>query len=137
MVVLTSAGLRYVAADEFWLSPMYQRNISVVSMIVLGNATETGSPAEFQMYAQGLASIARKYGGRPHWGKLWLLLVSLLAPQHDDVPWSSTRAGKMNWATKEYLSTVYPKFNDFVALAKEVDPQGIFVNDYLAKTLGL
>ena len=46
-------------------------------------------------------------------------------------------SGKMHWATKEYLATVYPKLPDFIALAKSLDPEGIFVNEYLSATLGL
>lgn len=39
-------GVRYVEADDIWLSPFYNRSTAVVSMIVLGTPTTTGSPAE-------------------------------------------------------------------------------------------
>ncbi len=46
------------------------------------------------------------FGVRPHWGKLF------------------TR-------TAAELKAVYPKFNDFVALAKQYDPKGKFINKFL------
>lgn len=105
-------GVRYVAADDVWLSPMYGRNISVVSSIVEGDATVTGSPVEFKRYEQGLAHIAMQYGGRPH-------------------------PGKQNWANASYLKTVYPKWDDFLALRAELDPSCLFANDYLRRYLGV
>lgn len=39
-------GVRYVQADDIWLSPFYGRDTAVVSMIVLGTANVTGSPQE-------------------------------------------------------------------------------------------
>jgi FAD-linked oxidoreductase len=49
--------------------------------------------------------------GRPHWGKMHRLGV----PE---------------------LSARYPRFADFVALRDELDPTGVFTNDYLDRVLG-
>jgi L-gulonolactone oxidase len=49
--------------------------------------------------------------GRPHWGKMH----RLGAPE---------------------LSARYPRFADFVALRDELDPTGVFANDYLDRVLG-
>lgn len=51
-------GVRYVAADDIWLSPQYRRDNAVVSFIVTGDKTRTGDPAEFAMFAQGLEALA-------------------------------------------------------------------------------
>jgi len=105
-------GVRYVKQDEIWLSPMYQRDIAVISFICLGNEFETGDPREFSMYAHGLADIAKKYGGRPHWGKV----------QYED---------------SQQLRQLYPMFDSFVDIRNQLDPDRMFVNDYLEQILGV
>jgi len=104
-------GVRYVEADDSWMSPQYKRSNAVISMIVTGDLTKTGAPDEFSMYGHGLEEIAvGKYDGRPHWGK-------------------------MNYATAEDISRSYPKFDDFTELRSRLDPQGIFLNAYLVDRL--
>ena len=91
-------GVRYAQKDLNWMSPMYKRDIAVVSNIVLGTSNVTGPPKIFQAFSRfGLEKIATKYGGRPHWGK-------------------------QNWANKTVLRPVYPKFDDFLSLRKQLDP---------------
>lgn len=51
-------------------------------------------------------AIFRRYEGRPHWGK-----------RH-------TR-------TASELAQIYPKYDDFVRLRRQLDPSGKFLNDYL------
>lgn len=106
------AGVRYGKADSMWMSQMYHRDIAVLSMIVLGNATTAGPVDEFALFGHGVEQLAAKYDGRPHWGK-------------------------MNWATASSLRPLYPRFDDFVALRAELDPTGIFLNNYLRRVLGI
>ena len=94
------------------MSQFYQRQIAVVSNIVLGTFSVAGPQAEFALFGKALERIAGKYGGRPHWGK-------------------------MNWAKASDLRPQYPKFDDFKAMRKDLDPNGIFVNNYLRRVLGL
>jgi alditol oxidase len=51
-------------------------------------------------------------GARPHWGKVFTSDVDRIAP-------------------------LYPRFDDFLALAKKYDPSGIFRNDFTRRKLGL
>lgn len=51
-------------------------------------------------------------GARPHWGKVFL-------------------------AEEDALRAAYPRFDDFLALVKKYDPNGVFRNDFLARKLGL
>ena len=51
-----------------------------------------------------------KFGVRPHWGKSFT-------------------------CTAAELKAVYPKYNDFIALAKQYDPQGKFRNKFLENVL--
>lgn len=52
-----------------------------------------------------------KYQGRPHWGKLH----TLAAPQ---------------------LEKLYPRWRDFAALRRELDPAGKFLNEHLSRVFG-
>jgi FAD/FMN-containing dehydrogenase len=51
-----------------------------------------------------------EHGGRPHWGKV-----------------HTRRAGD--------LAALYPRWGDFVALRRELDPHGVFLNDHLRSLL--
>ncbi len=62
-------------------------------------------------YFRAVEAITGTVGGRPHWGKLHYLGASDLAAR-------------------------YPRFDDFVRLRDEVDPEGRFANDYLDRVLG-
>jgi hypothetical protein len=105
-------GVRYVKKDSILLSPMNNRDSSVISFIVMGNKNHTGSPREFQLYASGLEAICEsKYEGRPHWGKV-------------------------NYATRDYLHKQYGEAMDtFNSVRNEMDPHGMFRNEYLDERL--
>jgi len=62
-------------------------------------------------YFDAFESIAVNHGGRPHWGKI------------------HTRGA-------DYLRSVYPRFDDFVAVRDRVDPGRLFGNPYLERVLG-
>ena len=55
-------------------------------------------------------ALLKPFGARPHWGKLFNF-------------------------DKSYLQSVYPRYHDFNALVKELDPKGKFRNEYLEKVL--
>jgi FAD/FMN-containing dehydrogenase len=58
-----------------------------------------------------LEGVFREHRGRPHWGKLH----TLRAPE---------------------LAALYPRFDDFRALRRRLDPRGVFGNDHLRELLG-
>ncbi|GII91971.1 D-arabinono-1,4-lactone oxidase [Sinosporangium siamense] len=62
-------------------------------------------------YFAGVEEIMTGLGGRPHWGKLH--------NQHST-----------------YLGQVYPRLADFIALRERLDPDRLFMNDYLEGVLG-
>jgi FAD/FMN-containing dehydrogenase len=68
-------------------------------------------PTPNPAYFAAVEEIMTGMGGRPHWGKL------------------HTRDAS-------YLSTVYPRFSEFVALRDKLDPQRLFANPYLDTVLG-
>ncbi|MEX1132376.1 MAG: D-arabinono-1,4-lactone oxidase [Flavobacteriales bacterium] len=61
-------------------------------------------------YFLRVETLLRSYGGRPHWGKLHTLTAS-------------------------ELKDIYPRWNDFIALREQLDPQGVFLNGYLKRLL--
>lgn len=60
----------------------------------------------FEKYFKGCEQIFLQYGGRPHWGKIHYLTAKELAPK-------------------------YPKWDSFQIIRREMDPEGIFMNDHL------
>ncbi len=60
---------RYVAADDAWLSPFYERDSVTISI-------HQYHKQEYAKLFQGVEQIFRKYEGRPHWGKLHTLAAN-------------------------------------------------------------
>src|SRR4051794_262373 len=65
----------------------------------------------FEGYFRAVEHEMKALGGRPHWGK-------------------------MHWRTREDLRPSYPRFDDFVAVRNQVDPERVFANVYLETVLG-
>jgi FAD/FMN-containing dehydrogenase len=65
----------------------------------------------FQEYFGDIEPIFRAHGGRPHWGKKHTLQATDLQP-------------------------LYPRWEAFQAIRKEMDPDCIFLNDYLRQLFG-
>jgi FAD-linked oxidoreductase len=61
---------------------------------------------DFTPYFKTLEPIFRKYQGRPHWGKL-------------------------NTLKEPDFRALYPRWDDFIAVRRELDPEGKFLNTYL------
>jgi FAD-linked oxidoreductase len=53
---------RYVAADDLYLSPFYQRDSVTLSVHVF-------APADHRPYFEAVEAIFQNHQGRPHWGK--------------------------------------------------------------------
>jgi FAD-linked oxidoreductase len=66
----------------------------------------------YKDYFQGIEEIFTRYDGRPHWGKI------------------HTRDAA-------YLAAHYPHWNDFQRVRATLDPQGVFLNDYLRRLFGV
>jgi len=66
---------------------------------------------DFTPYFKTIEPILRKYQGRPHWGKL-------------------------NTMSGPELRELYPRWDDFANVRRELDPQGRFLNPYLSGLFG-
>lgn len=93
--------IRFTKADDFALSGCYGRDT-----IWLGayNADNFG----WKELMDDFEVLAKKYNGRPHWGKEF------------------TR-------DKAYLKSVYPNYEAFKELRSNLDPDGKFVNQYISE----
>ncbi|PLP58606.1 oxidoreductase [Mesorhizobium loti] len=97
--------VRSVAADEFWLSPFYRRPTCSIAI----HHDAANDPLPFMRAAE---PIFRKYGGRPHWGKMH----SLKAMD---------------------FQALYPRWKDAMDVRRDIDPQGRFISPYMADLFGL
>jgi len=70
-----------------------------------------GAGLPFQEFFADAEAVFRQHGGRPHWGK-----------------WHGCEA--------KTLAGLYPRWEDFLALRREIDPQGRFLNPYLKELFG-
>ncbi len=67
----------------------------------------SGEPGRaYQPFLQAVHDVLLGYRARPHWGKL-------------------------SRFTREELESVLPRHGDFVALRRQLDPEGIFLNEWL------
>lgn len=90
---------RYVKADDLWLSPFFERDSCSI-------AVHRFFEEDFRPYFQTLEPIFKKYGGRPHWGKL-------------------------NTQSAQELKQHYKHWDDFQSVRRRLDPQGRMLNPYL------
>ena len=70
-----------------------------------------GAELPFRAFFADAEVVFRNHGGRPHWGK-----------------WHGCDAAT--------LRGLYPRWDDFHALRREVDPEGRFLNPYLKELFG-
>jgi D-arabinono-1,4-lactone oxidase len=85
------------------LAPTGTRSICIASVTV---SVSGGPGIDYWSYLVDVDAILRQYGARPHWGKLHFNRV-------EDMP------------------SLYPRFHDFQAIRRSMDPSGRFLNDHL------
>jgi L-gulonolactone oxidase len=96
--------IRFTKADDFWLSPSYKRDSLWIGFYNY----------EHENWTEALPfheEFAKKFDGRPHWGKEFTI-------------------------DKDYLRKQYEKFDDFVALKNKFDTYGKFENEFIKKVFG-
>ena len=93
---------RYVSPEEPWLSMAYGEEPHATISI------HRSAFEDYRPYFNRIEPIFRKYGGRPHWGKVHSL-------GHDE------------------LNELYPRFRDFKEIREALDPHGRLLNNHLKK----
>lgn len=66
----------------------------------------------YEAYFRAVEEIFQRYDGRPHWGKMHTLRAASVAAR-------------------------YPRWQDFLRVRAMLDPNGVFLNDYLSALLGV
>ena len=99
--------VRAAAADDLLLSTASGRASGYIAV----HRFHGDDAADFQAYFRDVEEVMVAHGGRPHWGK-------------------------MHTRDADYLRSVYPRFDDFLAVRDRLDPQRTFSNPYLRTTLG-
>lgn len=95
--------VRVVKGDDTWISPFYGHDHGSGSIAIHRYFEEDPRP-----YFAGIEPIFKAANGRPHWGK-------------------------MNTLTNTDFARLYPKWEDFQRVRKELDPTGKMLNEYLAQ----
>lgn len=104
LAVFFPIEFRFVAADDTWMSPFSQRAGASISV-------HQYAKQDYREVFAVVEPVLKKYGGRPHWGKL-------------------------NTLVAKDLHERYPHFDQFLAVRRRVDPQGKLLNDYMKTLLG-
>jgi len=91
---------RFTAADPAWISPFYEQDSVTISC--------SGGPngVDYWPFLRDVDDILRRYGSRPHWGKL-------------------------HFTNRDDVDRLFPKAAAFRELRRSVDPEGFFLNDHL------
>lgn len=97
--------VRSVAPDEFWLSPFHKRLTCSIAI----HHDAANDPRPFMRAAE---PIFRRYGGRPHWGKMHSLKAA-------------------------DFKKLYPRWDDALAVRRDIDPDNRFVSPYMAGLFGI
>lgn len=92
-------------ADDIWLSPFYKRDAVTISVHQFNRQP-------FEPLFDVAEAIFRRYGGRPHWGKLHTLKAL-------------------------ELERLYPRWGDYQTLRRRLDPEGKLLNSYLRQVFGV
>jgi len=96
---------RRIAPDDAWLSPFQGEPRGSI-------AVHAHYKDEFAFLYTLIEPIFRRYGGRPHWGKL-------------------------HSVSGDQLAGLYPRWNDFLKVRAQLDPDGRMLNPYLKGLFGV
>ncbi|KAF8488900.1 L-gulonolactone D-arabinono-1,4-lactone oxidase [Gautieria morchelliformis] len=97
--------IRFTKDDDIWLSPSHGQKTTWIGLV---QYKPYNFPVPYRRYFQGFTDIVAQHKGRPHWAK-----------EHT--------------FRSEGLRRLYPRFDDFLQLIREVDPHGIFRNEYVRR----
>jgi FAD/FMN-containing dehydrogenase len=75
---------------------------------VVAISVHQGAALPFEAFFRDVEAIFRNHDGRPHWGKL-------------------------HWYSSQDLHDHYPMWEEFAAIREAMDPQGLFLNEYLRR----
>jgi len=97
--------IRFSASDDIWLSPSNGQRTTWIGIV---QYKPYGFNVPYRKLFEGYENIVARHHGRPHWAKA-----------HNLCP--------------NTLSKLYPRFHDFTRVIEQVDPLGIFRNEYVQR----
>jgi len=97
--------IRFSDADDIWLSPSNGRQTCWIGIV---QYKPYGFNVPYQKLFERFESIVSRHNGRPHWAK----------------------AHHMRPGT---LRKLYSRFDDFISVLEDVDPHGMFRNEYIQR----
>jgi len=97
--------IRFSASDDIWLSPSYNQQTCWIGIV---QYKPYGFNVPYRELFEGFERILSHHQGRPHWAK-------------------SHKLGP------EDFRKLYPRFEDFLQMLQEVDPKGLFRNEYMQR----
>jgi len=97
--------IRFSAADDIWLSPSSDQRTCWIGIV---QYKPYGFNVPYRRFFEGYEAILSRYRGRPHWAK-----AHHLRP--------------------DALRVLYPRFDDFKRVLDDVDPYGMFRNEYIQR----
>ncbi|KAF9228090.1 L-gulonolactone D-arabinono-1,4-lactone oxidase [Gyrodon lividus] len=97
--------VRFSDSDDIWLSPSNGQKTCWIGIV---QYKPYGFEVPYKKLFERFEAIVFGHGGRPHWAK-----AHHLRP--------------------ETLRTLYPRFDDFVRVLQDVDPRGMFRNEYVQR----
>ncbi|KIJ61238.1 hypothetical protein HYDPIDRAFT_97107 [Hydnomerulius pinastri MD-312] len=97
--------VRFSDSDDIWLSPSNGQKTCWIGIV---QYKPYGYEVPYKKLFERFEAILFRHGGRPHWAK-----AHHLRP--------------------ETLRALYPRFDDFVGVLQDVDPRGMFRNEYVQR----
>ncbi|XP_067901718.1 L-gulonolactone oxidase isoform X2 [Heterodontus francisci] len=97
--------VRFVRADDILLSPCYKQDSCFMNIIMY---RPYGKELPRERYWAMYEEIMKRNAGRPHWAKAHSCL-------------------------RQDFEKMYPAFDKFCSIREELDPSGMFLNNYLEK----
>ncbi|EOO61928.1 sugar 1,4-lactone oxidase [Bacillus cereus VD196] len=101
--------VRFGGSDDSWLSPAQGRDTCYIGIIMY---RPFGREIPYENYFKDVDNLFARLGGRPHWGKV-------------------------HYRSAKDLRSMYPYWNEFLTLRQLLDPEGMFLNDYLERVFGI
>jgi FAD-linked oxidoreductase len=106
--VTAPIDVRFTAADTAWLSPAHGRETCHIG---LSAYLPRAGGSEWKSTFGVLDALLASYGGRPHWAKV-------------------------HFRRPDQLAQSYPRWTDFHRVRQRLDPDQVFLTDYLRSLFG-
>lgn len=114
-------------ASPFWMSPAYQRDVIRIDVFWFVRKKDLTEQTDIKNFYQNFWDLLSPFAYRPHWGKFL----------PDKVVTDVGNGQKQTVGGVDYLKAQYPRWNDWKNLRAQMDPSGVFLNEYWSAHLGI